>query len=119
MPAGAPSSNTQKYLAWGTVGVGAVMIGAGILFGLKAKSDKKDIENASADDPLTLDEYNSKYDDGKSAAKKATIFLGVGSLAVVGGGVWAYFAGKHSSAEAAGLQVDLSDGLRVAYGNRF
>lgn len=119
MPSGGPSRNTQKYLAWGTVGVGAVMIGVGVMFGLKSKSAKSDIENASEESPLTLDEYNSKYDDGKSSAQKATIFLGVGSLAVIGGGVWAYFASKPAPVESAGLQVDLSDGLRVAYAKNF
>jgi tetratricopeptide (TPR) repeat protein len=121
MPSEAPSSNTQKILAWGTVGLGAVMIGLGAVFNSQANSKKSEIEDAGQGDnpPLTLDEYNDLNDQGKSKAKMATIFVGLGSVALVGGGVWAYFAHTSTPDSPAGLELDLSDGLRVAYGTRF
>jgi len=119
MPAGAPSSNTQKYLAVGTMGVGAVLIVAGAVFNSQANSAKSDIENATPEDPLTFDEYSDKNDTGKSKAKLATIFLGLGSVALVGGGVWTYFAFTSTPEQTTGLNVDLTDGLRVTYGKSF
>jgi len=111
-PSKAPS-NWQKWASLGTVGAGVVGLGLGVMFGLAAKGAEDDVGSAEV--------FNQgDYDDGKSKAKKATLFLGVGSVLVVGGGVWTYFAWRDSPSEpTAGLDLDFSDGIRVAYGRSF
>jgi tetratricopeptide repeat protein len=116
MPAGMPPSSTQKYLAVGTLGVGVVMIGLGAVFGSQANSAKSDVE---ACDPWSS-ACQDTYDSGKSKAKLATIFLGLGGAAVVGGGIWTYFAFSHSSSQpTAHLDIDVGDGLRAVYERTF
>jgi len=118
MPA-APPSDTQKWLAWGTVGVGVALITVGAVFGMQAKSAQDDAESGTLDNPLTLDEYNDAKDRGESKAMMANVFIGLGAAAAVGGGIWAYFAHQDSSSATAGINLDISDGVRVGYRHSF
>jgi len=106
----------QKWAAYGVIGAGVAVVGVGVMFGLQANQADEDIQNAD----VFSEELQDSYDSRKSRGKIAPILMGVGSAAVVGGGIWAYLLHNRSSSEpSAGLELDVSDGLRVGYSKSF
>jgi hypothetical protein len=75
------------------VGTGAVAVGLGVYFGLKARSLSNELSQPGA--PYTPE----KEDDGEAASRNMIIFTAVGGVLVVGGGV-AYFVGRKQSASS-------------------
>ena len=114
-PTKAPA-NWQKWAAWGVVGAGVAVVGVGVMFGIsanRAEDQARDADIFSASD-------QANYDARKSRGKWAPVLMGVGSAAVVGGGIWAYLLYSRSpAAPSAGLDLDLSDGIRLAYDHPF
>jgi tetratricopeptide (TPR) repeat protein len=72
-----------------TAGAGVVVVGVGLVFGLKAKSDSDSVSQAPRFDA-------SKYDSGRRAESIQWICYGVGGAALVTGGIL-YLVGQNSS----------------------
>jgi tetratricopeptide (TPR) repeat protein len=88
-----------------TGGVGVVLIGTGVLFGLQAKSAQKDVQAAVDMGAVWTDELDQKDADGRSAAKLSTITLGVGAAAVVAGGALFYLGLRKGKTETSSLSI--------------
>jgi tetratricopeptide (TPR) repeat protein len=73
--------STGKTLGFVSIGVGIVGVGVGTYFGLKARSTKKDLDDACNDNVCTQAE-RSKYDDGKKQANISTIGFVVGAVGI-------------------------------------
>jgi tetratricopeptide (TPR) repeat protein len=96
-----PPGRTLRIAGLATAGAGVIVLGAGIYFGLHAKSLSNDAAGWD-----TFDQ--GKYDDGKAANRNMYIFTGIGAAAVIGGGVLYYLghsAGKSGAAAEAGDAV--------------
>ena len=80
-PAPAPSSPGKGLRIGGIASgaVGVVSLGAGVVFGLEAKSISDELSKADAFDP-------ARYQQGKDANRNMYIFTGVGAAALVAGG---------------------------------
>ncbi|MEL6177530.1 MAG: hypothetical protein AAFS10_01195 [Myxococcota bacterium] len=82
----AEASALQTGLAWGTLGLAVVSLGAGLFFGLDASSTQSDLENGEQNDgvyTITQREAQSQLDDAEGSAQLANIFFGVGLAAGV------------------------------------
>jgi tetratricopeptide (TPR) repeat protein len=106
----------HKWAAYGLVGAGAISLGVGIAFGLQA--DHADEQAASVD--IWTDQDQENYDKAKARGKFAPALIGVGGAAMVGGGIWAWLLHRDAPSERASrIDLDVSDGLRLAYFRRF
>jgi hypothetical protein len=96
--AAAPRSMTS--LQWGGIGVagaGVVAIGAGIYFGLEAKSISDEASDWDTFDP-------ERFDEGEAAERNSIIALSVGAACVATGGVL-YYLGRRSNGEGKALAM--------------
>ena len=95
------SGRTLKLAGIATAGVGAVTIGVGVFFGLRAGSLASDVEDAQVWTP----ELDQKFADGESAATNATIMFAVGGAAIIGGGVLYYLGHRRDAQQRRDLAV--------------
>jgi tetratricopeptide (TPR) repeat protein len=97
-----------------TAGGGVLILAGGAYFGLRARSLSNDL-----DDLMAGDTYDpGVVDDGRAAQRNAVILLGVGTVAVVTGGVL-YFLGMRRSAEPVLTVVPSEGGGVVGLSGRF
>lgn len=85
---GARGGAALKSAWWAPVAAGAVAIGAGILLFVLGGTDYARLNGASTVAPLSLIEARDLRDGGALKQTLGVVFLGVGSAAVVGGGLW-------------------------------
>ena len=77
-------TTTLRWAGIGTAGAGAVLVGVGIAFGVKAKNISDDISSHPAGEPWAND-IRQQQADGESAEKKQIIFLAAGGVALAAG----------------------------------
>ena len=82
-----PASTWQRPTAYTLLGVGAVGVGLGVVFALRAKSKNSDsLPQCRPDDTSACTaEGKSLRDSARSSATIATVALGVGAAAAIGG----------------------------------
>jgi len=80
-----PGPDPQHVAAWSVVGVGALLVVAGVVLASQAESARTSAERAT--DPATYTRERKKAQD-KQAASNVT--LGVGGAAVAGGLTWRF-----------------------------
>jgi tetratricopeptide (TPR) repeat protein len=105
MDTGGGGGGGLKIAGIATGGVGVVLLGTGIVFGMKAKSAQDDVQAAIDNGDVWTEELDQKDADGRSAAKLSTITLGVGAAAVVGGGVLFYLGLQKGKTESSGMSL--------------
>jgi tetratricopeptide (TPR) repeat protein len=99
------SGRTLKIVGLSAAGLGVVGIGAGVLFGLKAKSKSDSISNFEGQ----WDEgKNQLFDDGESAERLMFISMTVGAASVIAGAVL-YYMGTRKDARSERLEVGVND----------
>jgi hypothetical protein len=86
------------YAGIGTAGAGAVCLGVGIAFGIKAKGLSDDLTNNEGD---WTPELLAKQQEGKDVERNQIIFTAVGGAALVGGAVMIYFGLRSGGGERA------------------
>jgi hypothetical protein len=98
---------------------GAAIVG-GVAFGLSARAAQNDVGAVTAGQGMPVT-WNSSQSDreaaGKRAARVASVLLGVGAAAVVGGGVL-YYLGYREAAPARITAMPMPGGLLVAWGGQ-
>ncbi|MFN0251667.1 MAG: hypothetical protein ACKV2T_32625 [Kofleriaceae bacterium] len=92
-------------------GVGVAALATGVVFGLRARSQSRELNNSDVWDPL-LDA------SARRADRNAKILLGVGGAAVVGGAVL-YYLGYRAEASSQVAIIPSADGAAVAWSFRF
>jgi tetratricopeptide (TPR) repeat protein len=99
-------------------GVGAVSLGVGVVFGLKARSISNEL---SAFDGEWTDEELAKQTQGKKYESRMLIWSGLGAAAIAGGAVLYYLGYKEGRAEASVVATPVADGEAVGFalGGRF
>ena len=111
----------MRIAGMAAAGAGAVSLGVGVVFGLKARSISDEIsthEGAWTDDDL------ARQDDGRSAERMMFVATGVGVAAIAAGAVL-YYLGHSAGAEAeAGSRLEAAalvtgDSVGLAVGGRF
>lgn len=105
---------TLKLAGLGSAGVGLALVATGVVFGMKAQSAQDDVETAVANGDVWTAELDQQDADGRSAAKLSTITLGLGSAAVVTGGVLFYLGMRKGKTEASGVSLAPQVGPRGA-----
>ncbi len=92
-------------------GVGVAAIATGVFFGLRARSQSKDLNAADEWDP-------SLESSAKRADRNAKILLGVGGAALIGGGVLFYLGVRAEQSSQVAI-IPSTDGATVAWSFRF
>lgn len=90
------SKKTVRIVGYATAGAGAVLLGTGVFFGMKAKGAADDLDAIQAGGMWDQD----LYDSGKSYERNALILGGVGAAAIAGGLVTALVFGRDREAPA-------------------
>jgi tetratricopeptide (TPR) repeat protein len=114
----ASRSRIERWTGISTVAVGAISLGAGVKYGLDARSAAAEITDhrgAWTDAVLARDEA------GRSAQTRMIVFTSVGAAAAIGG-VVLYLFGRHHDMEASRLRLELdavSRAAAVALAGRF
>jgi tetratricopeptide (TPR) repeat protein len=81
------------------IGVGgAALLVTGIVFGLSAKSDQSDVQNAVDSHAAWSADLDSQASSGQTKAAIANISIGIGVAALVGGGVLYYLGARRDRA---------------------
>ena len=93
------------------MGLGAVSVGVGAVFGSSAQATLDEINNPNATGTQLL------VADGKSSALMANVGFGVGAAAGITGLVW-YLLGS-SAPEGHASVLTFDDGLGMAFGGQF
>lgn len=121
-PAAADPGKGLKIAGLVTGGVGVVALGAGVLFGLKAKRISDDITNQPVDEMwrTAIDEYEA---EGQTAENYQIVSLIAGG-ALVTGGVILYVLGRSKTASASREQMTVgptasADGGGLVLSGRF
>ena len=92
-------------------GVGVASIATGVFFGLRARSQSRDLNNADEWDP-------SLESSAKRADRNAKILLGVGGAALIGGGVLFYLGMRAEQSSQVAI-IPSTDGATLAWSFRF
>lgn len=100
-PAGDPGA-TQRIVGWSLVGAGAVAVGVGAVFGVKAIGDNADAKDACDPARCTSAAGLAKNDDARASATVANVVVGLGLAVVTTGIVVVLLAPKASAARAPG-----------------
>lgn len=100
-PPGDPGA-TQRIVGWSLVGAGAVAVGVGAVFGVKAIGDNADAKDACDPARCTSAEGLAKNDDARASATVANVVVGLGLAVVTTGIVVVLLAPKASAARAPG-----------------
>jgi len=106
----------QKGVAWGTLGLGVVFVGAGVYFGLDASSIEDELTNGARkpDAPrpyiLTQKEAQARLDDAESSALLANVFYG---LSIAAGATSALLFLIKPGSDIA-TEEELSDGFHLS-----
>jgi hypothetical protein len=114
----AAASRSMTPLQWGGIGVagaGVIALGAGIYFGLDARSISDEASDWDTFDP-------ERFDEGEAAERNSVIALGVGAACVVTGGVLYYLGHRAISQEGESVSmtpVILPDGVGLGAMGRF
>lgn len=98
-PAGDPGA-TQRVIGWSVVGVGAVAVGIGAVFGIKAIGDNADAKDACDPSRCTSAEGLAKNDDARASATLANVVVGLGLAVVTTGIVVVLTAAKHQPGQS-------------------
>lgn len=108
----APPGRTMRIAGIAVGGVGIAALGTGVFFGLRARSQSKDLNSS--------DEWNPSLDaSAHRADRNAKILLGVGGAAVIGGAVL-FYLGYRAGAESSQVAlVPSADGATLAWSIRF
>ncbi|HEX3771571.1 MAG TPA: hypothetical protein VHV30_11925 [Polyangiaceae bacterium] len=117
-PVEEPGRGNGQRVAGGVIaGVGVAGLVVGGIFALSAKSKYNDsVDNCqAANHDLCNATGVSQRNDARSAGNVATVFLGVGAAALVGGAI-VFFAAPHGGSTTGGLQVMPTLGGVVARG---
>ena len=101
----ASSGRTLKIVGLSAAGLGVVAIGAGVLFGLDARSKSDEISSYQGEWDETK---NQLFADGESAERLMFISTSVGAAAVITGAVL-YVLGTRKDARAERLEVGVND----------
>ncbi|MGH7439553.1 MAG: tetratricopeptide repeat protein, partial [Polyangiaceae bacterium] len=112
------SSPVLRIAGLATAGVGVVLIGTGVAFGLHANSLSNELSQVSTSHGTWTSKDQSDYDSGKSAATAATVLYVVGAVAVVGGGVLTWL-GWPKSRPATAAVAPLPGGASVSFAGAF
>jgi len=75
---------------------GVVSVGAGVFFGLSARSDWDEINQLAADGGRWTPAFQEQYDDAETKETLATIGLATGGAAIIAGGLMLYFGRDRS-----------------------
>ena len=115
-PAGSSSNHSHASTGpgvapWLLMGLGAVSVGVGAVFGSSAQATLDEINNPNATGTQLL------VADGKSSALMANVGFGVGAAAGITGLVW-YLLGS-SAPEGHASVLTFDDGLGMAFGGQF
>jgi tetratricopeptide (TPR) repeat protein len=92
-------------------GVGVAALATGVVFGLRARSQSRELNNSDVWDP-SLDASAKRSD------RNAKILLGVGGAAIVGGAVL-YYLGYRAESSSQVAIIPSTDGAAVAWSFRF
>jgi tetratricopeptide (TPR) repeat protein len=116
MPAAAPpdrvARRSGRVLKWSglvTAATGVAAVGAGVYFGLQARSASDDLAALAAQHGAWSDHYQKILSDGQSEALRANVLFAAGGALVVAGGVL-YYLGWRRDAEPAAVAVTWSSG---------
>lgn len=107
----AHSSTGPGVAPWLLMGLGAVGVGVGAVFGATAQSTLDEINDPNATGTQLL------VADGKSSALMANVGFGVGAAAGITGLLWYLLGSSAEDSHAAVLSFD--DGLGMAFGGQF
>jgi hypothetical protein len=88
--------------AWAVAGAGAVLVGVGAVFAVKASGLESDVEQAPRDTVMDLEHLKDLEDQGDSATSISNALLIGGSVALVGGAALVIWQGFRPSAEERG-----------------
>lgn len=102
---GSGGGGSLRIAGLGTAGVGLVLVGTGVFFGLAASSAQSDVEAAVANGEVWTEELDKKDADGRSAATISTVTLGLGAAAVVTGGVLFYLGMRKGKTESSSVSL--------------
>lgn len=81
-----------KIAGLAVVGVGALSVATGIYFGYRASSLREEVANACPGAQCNWAVLGSKDAEGRSAETKQYVFVGIGAVAIIGGGVMYWLA---------------------------
>jgi tetratricopeptide (TPR) repeat protein len=112
------SGRTLKIAGLSTAAAGVAALGAGIYFGLKARSSSNDLTTLEAQHGAWSSHYLQVLDDGQTAATRANILYAVGGAVVATGGVL-YYLGWRRDAERNASVALAPGGAMVAFWGRF
>jgi tetratricopeptide (TPR) repeat protein len=89
--AGARSPGRTLKIAGIAAGAGgAALLVTGIIFGISAKSDQQDVQNAVDSGAVWTPELQNQANSGQTKATVANVTIGLGIAAIAGGGVLYY-----------------------------
>jgi hypothetical protein len=90
----------KKMIGLSTMGVGVVLLGTGVYFGLQASSASDEISGVSSNGGTWTPELEQKYADGQSAQTTSFVLYGLGGAALIGGAA-VYYMGMKADTDAA------------------
>jgi len=102
-----------------TAGVGVALLGTGIVFGISASGAQDDVNKAVQSGTPWTPELQQKYDDGQSAATKATAFMIIGGAAVAGGSLLYYLGWRKNNSDTQVSLAPLPGGTAMVVTCRF
>jgi tetratricopeptide (TPR) repeat protein len=111
-PETASPGRTMRITGIAVGGLGVAALGTGVFFGLRARSQSKDLNSSEEWDP-------SLEASAKRADRNAKILLGVGGAAVIGGAVLFYLGYRAGSESSQVAVIPSTDGATLAWSFRF
>jgi hypothetical protein len=81
------SGNGLRYASIGAAGVGTALLVAGIVSGVSSRSTQQDFDDELSQPVFDLARAQHLQDTGESQSRNANLFLGIGAVLAVGGGV--------------------------------
>ena len=111
-----PPAASAGWLPWTTVGVGALLLGGGVLAGVLSRQAEEERDDLLADaidltSRVTYPDYAELDDDARTRALTANVLLGVGTAAVIAGTILVLTSGGE---EVAVVPLASPDGPGVA-----
>jgi tetratricopeptide (TPR) repeat protein len=113
-----PPRRLVGWLGLGAGGLGVGLLTAAVVLGLEARSAEKEVSDAFASGRTWSEELGQRERSGRSAARAANVLIGLGTTALVGGGVLYYLGLRRPVAAEVAIAVP-AGGVVAALGGRF
>jgi tetratricopeptide (TPR) repeat protein len=112
-------SPAMRIAGLATAGVGVLLVGTGVAFGVHANSLSREVAQVATQHGTWTSQYQSDYDSGKSSATAATVLYIVGGTAIAAGAVLTWFGWPKSQPPVSAGLAPLPGGATLGMSGRF